>query len=89
MIHGLGFGCQVFIRSGCNSLVSFVVAPAGTHDITGSEHVALLEVSPANLRILPTRPPVGGQTLARHLACLYGGWDQNSDSPASVASTYD
>lgn len=45
-----------------------MVAPAGTHDITGSEHLTLLEVAPANLRILPTWPPVGGQTLTRHLA---------------------
>lgn len=38
-INKLGFGYRVFIRSGCSSLVSFVVAPAGTHGITVSEHL--------------------------------------------------
>lgn len=37
----LGFGYRVFIRSGCSSLVSFVVAPAGTHGITVFEHLTL------------------------------------------------
>lgn len=81
--RGITVSEHLTLQSNCYMSSCFMCSGVDGHSLT--HHC--LAVSPASLRILPTRPPAGVQIHAI-LPCPYGGWDLNSDSPVSVASTY-